>query len=219
MGNSASKATRSFPKRSPAPWAGARTPAPSDVQSPQAGVNAAREGVAKASEQRTPDIEKDAGDPDFLRALNRLGPVRVEHGAGIQAAQTQVQKIPLRLSFLPSNPTRPQFQSTQATEINRLFQSRAASEDEASSLKPSPNHLYAASLHELLDARKSARSKAELESLARRYNIDYAKLERLARFVNSPSVDEKLTVKSVDRNGDEQVTLTAVWAQPRIQPS
>lgn len=33
-------------------------------------------------------------------------------------------------------------------------------------------------------------------------------MERLARFVNSPSVDERLTVKSVDRNGDEKVTLT-----------
>ncbi|KAJ2930101.1 hypothetical protein H1R20_g7044, partial [Candolleomyces eurysporus] len=185
MGNSASKATRSFPKRSPAPWAGARAPAPSDAAT--AGPSAAREGVAKASEQRTPDIEKDAGDPDFLRALNRLGPVRVDHGAGMQAAQTQ---------------------SNQVKEINRLFQSRAASEDEASSLRPSPNHLYAASLHELLDARKSARSKAELELLAKRYNVDYDKMERLAKFVNSPSVDERLTVKNVDKNGDERLTLT-----------
>ncbi|RXW24187.1 hypothetical protein EST38_g1642 [Candolleomyces aberdarensis] len=200
MGNSASKATRSFPKRSPAPWAGARTPAPSEAASagPSSQAGAVREGVAKASEQRTPDIEQDAGDPDFLRALNKLGPVRVDHGAGMQAAQTQ---------------------SNQVKEINRLFQSRAASEDEASSLKPSPNHLYAASLHELLDARKSARSKAELESLAKRYNVDYDKMERLAKFVNSPSVDERLTVKNVDKNGDERVTLTAVWAQPRIQPS
>lgn len=148
------------------------------------------QGVSRASEQRTEDIEKDSRDPDFLAALNRLGPVRVDHGMGGQAAKAQ---------------------NAQRDEVVRLFQSRAASEDEASSLRPARNHLYAGSLHELLNARKSARTKQELEQLAKRYNIDFDKMETLARVVNSPSVDSRQNVKSVDKNGDETITMTAVW--------
>ena len=91
---------------------------------------------------------------------------------------------------------------------NRLFESRAASESEASSLKPMRNHLYAASLHELFDAQKSVRSRKDLESLARKYNVDVDKLERLSQVVNSPSVDSRLNVKTVDKNGDETTTYT-----------
>ena len=70
------------------------------------------------------------------------------------------------------------------------------------------NHLYAASLHELLDARKSVRSRKDLEGLARKYNMDMDKLERLSLVVNSPSVDSRLNVKTVDKNGDETITYT-----------
>ena len=93
-------------------------------------------------------------------------------------------------------------------KTTRLFQSRAASEDEASSFKPAHNHLYAGSLHELLDERKSARTHQDLINLANRYNIDVDKMERLARFVTSPSVDNNLNVRKVDKNGGVFVTLT-----------
>ncbi|KAJ3531944.1 hypothetical protein NMY22_g7945 [Coprinellus aureogranulatus] len=110
-------------------------------------------------------------------------------------------------------------QKDHTNDVNRLFQSRAASESEASSLKPLHNHLYAGSLHELLDARKSVTSRRDLESLARKYNLDVEKLEKLSRVVNSPSVDSRLNVKTVDTNGDESMIYTAVWVDPRTESS
>lgn len=205
MGSASSKASRVFPKCSPAPWAGARTAGPSETAPtpPTQGTPSGAEGElrgsgsAKASAQRTAEIEKDAGDPDFLTALNRLGPVRVDHG--METVRTR--------------------QAAQMNETTRLFQSRAASEDEASSQRPSHNHLYAGALHELLNARKSARTRADLENLAKKYGMDAQKLESLARVVNAPSVDSRLNVKVVDKNADERTIMTAVWVNPPLQTS
>lgn len=95
----------------------------------------------------------------------------------------------------------------QISKVNRLFQSRAASEEEASSLKPSKNHLFAGSLQELLNERKSARTDKDLQKLAAKYGVDVAKMESLARFLTSPSVDKSSTTKTVDKNGEETVTF------------
>ncbi|KAF8061530.1 hypothetical protein FPV67DRAFT_283858 [Lyophyllum atratum] len=144
----------------------------------------------RASETRTQDIEKDAQDPDFLANLTRLGPVRVDH---------HMQTI------------RP------ATEVGQLFKSRTESELEAASPVPIRNRLHAATLSELLDKRKSAKSAQDVERLAEQYNIDVAKLEKLARFVNTPSIQSGTAVRIVEKDGEESLMTEAVWIEPPRQ--
>ena len=73
--------------------------------------------------------------------------------------------------------------------------------------------MLAGTLHELLEERKSVTTQEELEKLASRYEIDVDKLESVARFVNSPSVDEASVRKEVDRDGVEQVKMKVRYAQ------
>ncbi|EAU88136.2 hypothetical protein CC1G_03808 [Coprinopsis cinerea okayama7 len=189
MGNASSKAARKLPTRPSPTWAGARTPV-HEPPPPSAQAN-------RASELRTPDIEQDARDPDFLANLHKLGPVKVDHGPGSQISK--------------------QTMDPQASHINRLFQSRLASEEEASSLKPSKNRLFASSLHDLLNERKAAQTRQDLDKLARKYDVDVDKMERLARFLSTPSVDQALSVKNVDKNGEETLTFPALWVNPKIR--
>jgi len=181
MGSVASKASRKLPKRAETPsWSGVRAQKPSEQ--PRA---------RRASETRTPEIEKDAQDPDFLANLNRLGPVRVNHHM---------------------QPVRPK-----VTETHQLFKSRRESEHEAASPRPVHNRLHAATLSELLDKRKSAKSAQDVEQLAKQYDIDIAKLEKLARFVNTPSVQRGTAVRTVEKDGEESIVMTAVWIEPHLQ--
>ncbi|KAL1717334.1 hypothetical protein EV715DRAFT_203559 [Schizophyllum commune] len=70
MGSSASKATRTLPKKKPS-WSGARTgempPPPPSRPRPV------------ASETKTDAIMEDAGDPHLLANLRKLGAVKVDH--------------------------------------------------------------------------------------------------------------------------------------------
>ncbi|RDB24240.1 hypothetical protein Hypma_008771 [Hypsizygus marmoreus] len=145
----------------------------------------------KASETKTEAIERDAQDPHFLANLSRLGPVRVDH---------HMKTV-----------------RTGESETNRLFKSRSQSESEALSTQPIHNRLHAATLSELLDKRKSAKTQAEVERLAERYGIDVAKLQSLSRFVNSPSVHGASAVRTLEKDGEESIMVTAVWVEPRIQ--
>jgi hypothetical protein len=65
--------------------------------------------------------------------------------------------------------------------------------------------MTASTLSELLDARKSVKSQAELEALARQYSIEVIILEGLTRSINTPSIGEQSTVRSVE-DGEERVT-------------
>lgn len=66
--------------------------------------------------------------------------------------------------------------------------------------------MLAASLHELLEERKSVSSMEELNKLAKRYDIDITKLQSVARFVNSPSVAEGTVKRTVGDDGAERIT-------------
>jgi len=75
----------------------------------------------------------------------------------------------------------------------------------------------AASLAELLDDRKLAASKEDIEQIARRYNIDVDVLQHLVGYVNTPSVGEGSVVRTVaPENGAERITMKAVWIEPNI---
>ncbi|KAG6866102.1 hypothetical protein C0991_008854 [Blastosporella zonata] len=200
MGGAASKATRKLPTRAEAPsWAGARTPHPS--QPPPERPPRDR----RASESRTQEIERDARDPDFLANLSRLGPVRVDH---------HMQTIPTVSGLLASFHTVPlkiaQSTAVTARETTQLFKSRSESEHEASSTSPVHNRLHAASLTDLLDKRKSAKSIQDVERLAKQYGIDAAKLESLARFVSSPSVQSGSEIRTVEKEGGEESVMIRV---------
>ena len=88
-----------------------------------------------------------------------------------------------------------------------MFESRAQSEAEAASLRPVPNRLHGLALSDLLDKRKSVRTREDLERLAKEYAIDVGKLESLVRFVSSPSVERGTEVRIVDKDGNESVTM------------
>lgn len=71
---------------------------------------------------------------------------------------------------------------------NRLFESRAKPEFEASSPHLPKNHLYSSTLTELLNQRKSAHTQKDLEKLSKEFGVELDKVESLVRFVTSPSV-------------------------------
>ncbi|KAH0830524.1 hypothetical protein J3R83DRAFT_1976 [Lanmaoa asiatica] len=120
-------------------------------------------------------IERDAKDPHFMEKLNQLGPVRVDH----------------------------HMQTVRATSdsIQNMYHSRIRSEVEAARPQSTKNHLLASSLMELLEARKSITNSAQLETLARQYHIDPAKLQQLGRVVNTPSIDQSTVVRITDKHG------------------
>jgi len=88
-----------------------------------------------------------------------------------------------------------------------MHRSRIQSEVEASPSHSTRNRLLAASLSELLELRKTIKSQAELQALAERYGIDVTKLAELARFINTPSVDQSTIVNTVNQDGEETVTM------------
>ncbi|KAH7916033.1 hypothetical protein BJ138DRAFT_765044 [Hygrophoropsis aurantiaca] len=143
-----------------------------------------------ASETRNEAIETDARDPQFMSNLNRLGPVRVDH---------HMQTI--RVS----------------NSITDMYRSRAQSEVEASPSHATQNRLLASSLSELLEARKTISSLEEEQDLAKRYGIDPAKLTELSRFVNTPSIDEKTVVRTMNTDGEETMTMMAHWVEPKLE--
>jgi len=59
-----------------------------------------------------------------------------------------------------------------------------------------------------MDDRKFARSKEDLEQIARRYNVDVDVLEHLVRYVNTPSIGEGTVVRKVNvQDGQESITM------------
>lgn len=88
-----------------------------------------------------------------------------------------------------------------------MFQSRAESEVEAAAPRLARNHLHAPSLSQLLDERKGARSAGDVEVLARKWGVDVEKLESVARFVNSPSVQGGRASRIVGKDGEESLVM------------
>lgn len=88
---------------------------------------------------------------------------------------------------------------------NKLHQTRIQSEVEANPSHSTRNRILSSTLSNLLDARKSL-SKTDIEAIENHYGVDAAKLESLARFVNTPSIDEGSRRKMVDENGAEVIT-------------
>lgn len=69
------------------------------------------------------------------------------------------------------------------------------------------NRLLALSLSDILDERKSASSSAEIAKIAGTYGMDAQTLERVARFVNTPSVAPQNVTRTVGKDGEERTTM------------
>ncbi|KAI1787898.1 hypothetical protein LXA43DRAFT_895456 [Ganoderma leucocontextum] len=183
MGSSASKsAARKLPRAPPA-WAGTRSPNPNLGEQPHPHARP----PPRASDTKDEAIQRDAHDPQFLANLNKLGPVRVDH---------HMQTIrPACASALA------------AASAQHIHQTRLRSEEEARSPRPTRNRLVAESLLELLEERKYVATQKDLEVLVKKYGMDLEKLERLARHVNSVSVNQDTVKRWVGEEGHENVTM------------
>lgn len=94
-----------------------------------------------------------------------------------------------------------------AAHAKHVYESRLQSELEARSLHPSRNRLHAASLSDLLEDRKLARSAEDLEKLGSRYEIDVEKIKSLARYVNTPEADPNSVKRVLKQDGSEVTTM------------
>ncbi|KAJ3541332.1 hypothetical protein NM688_g6100 [Phlebia brevispora] len=187
MGSASSKAARKLPKTAKPSWSGARTPGPTDTPAAEPTSNTLRSKIPPeaqtASETRTEEIERDSRDPQFLAKLNQLGPVKVDHNMA---------------AFRPA-----------AALAQQVYQTRLQSEVEASSAQTSHNHLLASTLTDLLEDLKYSNSRDDLAALSRRYHIDVDKIESIARFVNTPTVDPDSIVREMGEDGVENMTMKA----------
>lgn len=87
-----------------------------------------------------------------------------------------------------------------------MHQARLQSEEEARSPQTTHNHLLASSLSDLLEDLKYSKTREDLPILSRRYDVDVAKIESLARFVNTPTVDPNNIIRVVGDDGTETIT-------------
>ncbi|THH03853.1 hypothetical protein EW145_g5955 [Phellinidium pouzarii] len=142
---------------------------------------------ATASELKDSAIEKDARDPHFMQKLSQLGPVHVDH------------------------------HMVTDTHMKNILRSRDVSEQQASSHTPTRNRMLAGMLFDLLEQRKSVRSKDELSKLADRYDIDLDVMERLAAFTNTPSIVEGSRRKLLEDDGQERFTMLAGWEDNALE--
>jgi ABC-type ATPase with predicted acetyltransferase domain len=76
----------------------------------------------------------------------------------------------------------------------------------ASNTVPS-NRMLALALSDVLDARKSASSTQEIGEIAKSYGMDSETLQRVARFVNTPSVAPQNVTRVVGKDGEEKTTM------------
>jgi hypothetical protein len=82
--------------------------------------------------------------------------------------------------------------------LDILQQRKKIDEDAADS--PTPNRLSSQALSDLLDDRKSAKTREELDAFAREYRMDPEVLEQLGRKINSVSIK---TIKSAKKDGED----------------
>ena len=90
---------------------------------------------------------------------------------------------------------------------NRVYQTRLQSEIEARTFQPAKGHLFASNLSDLLEERKAVKNAQELEYLAKQYEVDVSKLESLARYVTTPTVDPNSVKRILKDDGSEVTTM------------
>ena len=103
----------------------------------------------------------------------------------------------------------------QVEKSRQLLESRLRADQEASSPIPARNRVSAPTLSTLLDRRKSVGSQEEVDALVQKYGLDPAKFEAISRYVNSPSIQGGSALKTVGKDGEENVSVLVSEA-PRM---
>lgn len=121
-------------------------------------------------------VQDDGRDPQLLANLQKLGQVQVPRG---------------KVQFQPSNPmlsilSARQHDSDLEREANETAAQTSGGVRSTGMLK---NRMPASAIVAMLDARKECRTQADLEQVARGFDVDVDVMQRLARYVNAPSVD------------------------------
>ena len=62
--------------------------------------------------------------------------------------------------------------------------------------------MRAATLGDLLEEVKYAKSRGEVDALAKRYDIDVEKIRSLTRFVNTPTIEPESVKRTVTKDGE-----------------
>ena len=94
----------------------------------------------------------------------------------------------------------------EASNTTHLFESRSKSE--LSSSQPTKNALHAFILSDLLDKRKSVHSKQDIEALSQQFGVEIDTMDRLTRFVNSPSIDSSRIRPAKGKSEEEGFVAT-----------
>jgi hypothetical protein len=97
--------------------------------------------------------------------------------------------------------------SEKTNQVSEMYRKRHVAEQQAASARSVRNHLEASTLSSMLDDRKFVTSRSDLKQLAARYNVDVSVLDRLTRFVNTPSIGEGTVIRTVDKDGQEKITM------------
>ena len=212
MGNTSSKAVRKLPKRTETPtWAGARATNPSSEPS-----EAPRLEIPRAIETKN--------EGKFTATCLITQPhLLYSNRKWLQRPSTyfKYEKYwasegrPPHAKLSPSESTYSLVYKhieillcicSQENLANKMHRIRVQSEVEANPSHPIRNRILSSTLSNLLGARKSWVSRTDIEAFENHYGIDVDKLESLARFVNTPSIDEGSRRKTVDENGVEVIT-------------
>ncbi|GAA6029375.1 hypothetical protein JCM8097_003643 [Rhodosporidiobolus ruineniae] len=190
MGNSASKTAQAASKIKPSriPAFGQR-PIGEQIQETAGGRV---DPMPKFSETKSDAIKRDAQDPTFAANLASLGQVKVP-GKGQAAFKTDNAMLNILAERQRAEEAAEQYGYGSRTNIR--------------------NQLSARTLALLLDERKDATSKQQLDELAREYGMEPEVVEQLARHVNTPSVSS-IPLPTTDPN--ETPKRLAVWVDPKL---
>lgn len=156
-------------------------------------------------------IEKDAQDPHLLANLRQLGPVNVDHHMKSFRHVRPFFFGPTWSVWLTRTFDVHITQEPTASTTARLFQARSDHANDLETIRQnrgqatSNTQIHASQLTSALNARKEAADVGVVKSATQELGIDFGKVERLARFVNTPSVSTGNVRRSVDENGREQV--------------
>ncbi|KAH8833553.1 hypothetical protein DL96DRAFT_1577500, partial [Flagelloscypha sp. PMI_526] len=136
----------------------------------------------RAAEVKNEDIRLDGADPHLLANLRKLGPVAVDH---------HMQTI-----------------KTQAQTIGKGFEAWTRSEDEVASGQLSRNHLRESRLSNFFKEYNKASDPAQLESIAKSYNMDLTVASNLVQYVTTPTIDTASSTSAVQKEGTTCLDLS-----------
>lgn len=169
---------------------------------------AKRPGLLLILPPALPAVQQDSQDPQLLANLQKLGEVHVPRG------KVKYQPRNDMLNILAARQRDTDAEQRASEDVRQ----RTGGVQQAAHMK---NRLSAGMVLSLLDERKQCKTRGAVEKVARGYDVDVHVLERLARYVNAPSVAAGARLqqhKPVEENEDVGVAegvARHAWLTPR----